>query len=362
MKPGELQSGGYGFYYKGGQPEQPVQPRDVLQDLQAAITPMVSRPRSQEPARPYRELVASPVYFSNEKWSECLASHGLIVDAENRTLTVQSENVNADMVYDLTEEEIKTLTSNSLEEHSIEQRLELLNGVIAGDFADKVTLDDLNSDRHIAIGLHPEVHEELAARHYQEYALANGQTEDYGNSLQLSDEIGGHGTEISRIAVEPGSEEGKYRMTAVIDGLVFRNVEMRGVKAPFVINMFYFCDPDGHGPYVQCRDAMPVDEYTPKLGSLTMEDIVATDAQFAGCYFDGLPEQPIERVSMKNVTITFDPNAEAGQAAMADNRPLVKKLAIYAENVKEIDLHNVKIEGYEGERLHFANVGHFEED
>jgi len=130
----------------------------------------------------------------------------------------------------------------------------------------------------------------------------------------------------------------------------------------YVITMFYFCGADGHGPYVQCRDAMPVDEYTPKLGSLTMEDIVATDAQFAGCYFDGLPEQPIERVSMKNVTITFDPNAEAGQAAMADNRPLVKKLAIYAENVKEIDLHNVKIEGYEGERLHFANVGHFEED
>ena len=150
--------------------------------------------------------------------------------------------------------------------------------------------------------------------------------------------------------------------TAVIDGLVFRNVEMRGVKAPFVINMFYFCDPDGHGPYVQCREALPVDEYTPKLGTLTMEDIVATDAQFAGCYFDGLPEQPIEGISMKNVTITFDPDAKEGQAAMADNRPLVKKLAIYAENVKNIELHNVKIEGYEGERLRFANVGHFEED
>ena len=27
--------------------------------------------------------------------------------------------------------------------------------------------------------------------------------------------------------------------------------------------------------------------------------------------------------------------------------PNVKKLAIYAENVKEIDLHNVKITGYE---------------
>ena len=58
MKPGELQSGGYGFYYKGHQQEQPVQQRDVLQDLQAAITPMVSRPRSEEPARPYKELIA----------------------------------------------------------------------------------------------------------------------------------------------------------------------------------------------------------------------------------------------------------------------------------------------------------------
>ena len=66
-----------------------------------------------------------------------------------------------------------------------------------------MTLDDLNSDKHIAIGLHPEVHEELAARHYQEYAQANGQTEDYGNSLQLSDEIGGHGTEISQMPWNP---------------------------------------------------------------------------------------------------------------------------------------------------------------
>ncbi len=150
--------------------------------------------------------------------------------------------------------------------------------------------------------------------------------------------------------------------TAVIDGLVFRDVEMRGVKAPFVINMFYFCDPDGHSEYVQGREPQPVDEYTPKLGSLTMENIEATDAQFAGCYFDGLPEMPIEQVSMHNVHITFAEDAEAGEAAMADGRPLVKKLAIYAENVKKIDLHNVKIEGYEGERLQLANVESFEEE
>ena len=98
MKPGEMQSGGYGFYYKGDRQPQaaPVQ-QDVLQQLEAVIEPMASIPRSREPARPYKELVASPVYFSNEKWQECLASHGLIVDAERRTLTVQSERVEADI-------------------------------------------------------------------------------------------------------------------------------------------------------------------------------------------------------------------------------------------------------------------------
>ena len=163
MKPGELQSGGYGFYYKykAGQPVQPAQQADVLQNLQTVITPLVSRPRSTEPARTYKELISSPVYFSNEKWQECLASHGLIVDKEARTLTVQSEKVTADLVYDLTEEETAVLTSNSIEEQPVEKRLEVLNGVIGADFADKVTMADLDSKQRIALGLHPEVQEEL---------------------------------------------------------------------------------------------------------------------------------------------------------------------------------------------------------
>ena len=33
-----------------------------------------------------------------------------------------------------------------------------------------------------------------------------------------------------------------------------------------------------------------------------------------------------------------------------------------AENVKEIHFHNVKLEGYAGERLNFINVGSFKED
>lgn len=242
MKPGELQSGGYGFYYKGGQPAQPVGQQDVLQDLQAVITPLVSRPRSEEPARPYKELIASPVYFSNEKWADCLASHGLIVDAERRTLTVQSERVNADMVYDLTEEEVRTLVAAPIKEQPVEKRLELLNGIIGADFADKVTMERLNSEQRIAIGLHPEVRQELEERQRQEQELflpleTSMQQESIqgsigaavdGRDLQVLNEGKGwyreekHGreVEVGEIAVQPAQTEGKYKMSAVIDGQV----------------------------------------------------------------------------------------------------------------------------------------------
>lgn len=244
MKPGELQSGGYGFYYKGDRQvqEAPVQQRDVLQDLQAVITPIVSRPRSPEPARPYKELITSPVYFSNEKWQECLASHGLIVDAENKTLTVQSEQAQVDMVYDLTDKEVSALTSNSLEEHSIEKRLEVMNGIVEADFADKITQDTLNSEQRIPLALHPEVQHELAAREQYEQEISNPK-EIYaaeeekrggmsasvdGRDLPFINERKGwyreekHGreVEVSEIGVQPTEMEGKYKMTAVIDGQV----------------------------------------------------------------------------------------------------------------------------------------------
>lgn len=258
MKPGEMQSGGYGFYYKGHQQsrEQTQAVRqDGLQDLQAVITPMVNKPRSEEPAKPYKELITSPVYFSNEKWQECLSSHGIIVDTEAKTLTVQSEKVRADMVYDLTDAELSVLTSNSIEEQPIEKRLETLNNIIQDDFSDKITLESLNRQERIDISLHPEVEQDLNARRQQEQdillplesgnnlaphsseqtilqeeetvirepqegAVIDGRDLPYINESKGWYREGEHGreVEVEAIAVQPAEAEGKYKMTAIING------------------------------------------------------------------------------------------------------------------------------------------------
>lgn len=124
----------------------------------------------------------------------------------------------------------------------MEKRLDLLNGIIGADFADKVTMEQLNSEQRISIGLHPEVRHELEERQRQEQELFMQQEtpmrQEYiqgsigaavdGRDLQLLNESKGwyreekHGreVEVSDIAVQPAQTEGKYKMSAVIDGQV----------------------------------------------------------------------------------------------------------------------------------------------
>ena len=68
---------------------------------------------------------------------------------------------------------------------------------------------------------------------------------------------------------------------AVIDGVLFENIEMDHVMTPVVINAFYFCDPDGHSEYVQSKKEYPVDERTPYLGEMSFCHIKAENCHAA---------------------------------------------------------------------------------
>ena len=261
IRPGELKSGGYGYYYKGGQ--QPAnQVADPLRDLQTYFPPVQTRPRPTEPAKPYKELITSDVYFTNEKWQEVLSSHGIIIDADKKLLTIQSTGTQQDFVYDLTEEEVKKLTDNSLKAVPLQERIDLINHVISGDFKDSITKDMLNSTEHISITLKPEVEQSLVQQQQvlnhqvdvipdplqQQQHLApslnpedgyvNGQDLEEGDERKGWYREGKHGrsVEVGDIWVEkvqPQKAEGEgaqnddqknnqvtYRMSAVINGQV----------------------------------------------------------------------------------------------------------------------------------------------
>ena len=172
MRPGELKSGGYGYYYKGQQTQpQQAAPVDALKDLQTYFPPVQTRPRPTEPAIPYKEHITSDVYFTNEKWQEVLSSHGIIIDADKKQLTIQSTANNQDFAYDLSDIELQKLTDNSLKTTSVQDRLDLLNNVISLDFKDTITKEALNSKERIGIALKPEVEQSLAPQQ----AMQNGE-------------------------------------------------------------------------------------------------------------------------------------------------------------------------------------------
>lgn len=237
MKPGELQSGGYGFYYKGQPSEVRSQVNDPLKELKEAFIPTVERVvRPTEPAKPYKELISSPVYFTAEKFQECLSSHGIMIDIKAKTLTVQPEQTDFDLKYDLTDQELRALTSNSLKEVKLEERLAVINSVIDADFEKPITMDVLNGNKRIDIPLKPDTIAEVSRQSdvRSDKQMLDGQVigtdnlraEPDGKVIPIITEMEGHHWEQDRrggrdvvlrgvVAYEDG---GKYYLRAEVNG------------------------------------------------------------------------------------------------------------------------------------------------
>lgn len=137
----------------------------------------------------------------------------------------------------------------------------------------------------------------------------------------------------------------------VIDKILFENIQMDHVMTPFVINSFYYCDPDGHSDYVASKESLPVDDRTPYIGTLRFSHIEAQNCHVAAAYLYGLPEQKIERVEMEHVRIGYAENAVSGEPAMMDGIEEVSRMGIFAGNIETLVLRDVNIEGQKGEKI-----------
>lgn len=143
---------------------------------------------------------------------------------------------------------------------------------------------------------------------------------------------------------------------SVLDKITFRNIEMDNVMTPFVINSFYFCDPDGKTDYVQSRELYPVDERTPEIKKLVFENINAKECHVAATHFDGLPEKKIKEIVMRNVKVTYSANPTEGVPAMSNGVDKCTLKGIFARNVEKLVLDNVDIQGNVGEKFELIGV------
>lgn len=128
---------------------------------------------------------------------------------------------------------------------------------------------------------------------------------------------------------------------AVVTDVTFRNIKMDGVDTPVVVNMFYYCDPDGHSEYVQSK--LPVGGPVPTVGMLIFENIEALNCGKAAVFAYGLPERPIERLELRHVRFTFADERTEGSPAMLDDADWTPDDLVYIRNVKAFITEDVEI-------------------
>ena len=146
---------------------------------------------------------------------------------------------------------------------------------------------------------------------------------------------------------------GKY---GVIDDIIFRDMRMDGVKMPLVVNSFYFCDADGKSERVQSREKAPVDETTPEIGRVCFERVEADGCKACAVYAMGLPEKPMAHLELRDSSFRFDPSAEPLVPAMALGVEECRRRGVIARFLEKLTLHNVRMDGVEGEKLETQDV------
>lgn len=143
---------------------------------------------------------------------------------------------------------------------------------------------------------------------------------------------------------------------SIISGITFRNLTLDHVMTPLVVNAFYFCDPDGKTDYVQSREVYPVDDRTPVIRKMVFENMTCTNCHVAAAYFDGLPEQKIEELELRNISVTYAENPKEDVPAMSNGVQRSTRRGLFARNVSRLVLEQVVIEGQAGEAFELEGV------
>jgi polygalacturonase len=146
----------------------------------------------------------------------------------------------------------------------------------------------------------------------------------------------------------------------VLASITVKDVDMKRVKIPFVVNCYYFCDPDGKTEYVYTKEALPLDDRIPEIKNMVFENIKCKEAEIAAGFIYGLPEKKVENLTFKNIYIDFAENCIPDTPAMMSFIEKETKGGFFIANAKNITFENVEVNGYTGEKIRLLNSENIE--
>ena len=143
-----------------------------------------------------------------------------------------------------------------------------------------------------------------------------------------------------------------------VENASFSNILMENVGAVITMNAYYCC-VCGEYPFPKeilfDEGPQPVDGLTPRFSGIRISGITARGVTGVGVYLYGLPESPIENVTISDVSMEIVGCEEGFPPVAAFNRKRCNGEGILIENAKDVTLQGVQLK-CKGERLTLKNA------
>jgi len=163
------------------------------------------------------------------------------------------------------------------------------------------------------------------------------------------------------VRIKTNRERGGY-----VRNILVNNIYMEDVFCPIAINSFYRHGVNENDPTVNSPEAQPITEKTPAIEHIQISHITARNCRAAAGFIYGLPERPINDISISHSTIemTVDPNEEGGEPDMVQEELIMAGAGIFGKYISNLDIHHVRVETRQGAGLQIedsqhVNIDHF---
>jgi len=145
------------------------------------------------------------------------------------------------------------------------------------------------------------------------------------------------------------------------EDLRFTNIIMQDVMCPLVMNLYYTCGAtDQTVEMVSDPNPRPVLPSTPGIRNVHISHVTARGRMAAAGVLVGLPEQPIENVTLDEVVIDARARSSPCKPAMAFHLEEMCGEGIHARHVRGLALRNCHVSAAKGPALHLADASDVE--
>jgi polygalacturonase len=131
-----------------------------------------------------------------------------------------------------------------------------------------------------------------------------------------------------------------------IENLKFNNLTMENNLCPIAINMFYRCGAD-NTENLFSQEIQPVNDATPSVKNVCISNINASNCRASAGFIAGLPESPVENLSLMHFFITTDENSgiNPDESEMYLGLPSINEKSIRLINISNLLINDIHVKG-----------------